>query len=117
MATDATHARRERPPWPVVAFLPLAVVWVIVFYRFSDGDADMGRVLSGLLLPLAVGIGLWRRSKLAWWLGVGLNIAAVVFGAALFFGENRDTGLIQFAGGALLLWLLLDDDTRRWCGR
>lgn len=115
MARVSQKRAGRRPPWPVVAFLPAAVAWVIAFYWVIDANAAVPRVLTGLLVPAALGIGVWRRAKLAWYLAVASNVGALALGAASFLGGNEDVGLVQFVGGGALLWLLLHGETRRWC--
>ena len=108
-------AATTRPPWQVMAYLPVEIAGLIAFYAASGTDFQPLRVLWGLVLPVAITIGLWRRRRFAWWIGVVLNVLSVGLGVANYFSRNTAMGVAQFVGGLILLGLLLQQAARRWC--
>ncbi len=97
MATSSDRA--TLPPWPVVEYLPVTITWVALFYLVVGVDTDVLRVASGLVLPIAVGIGLWRQGRFAWWIGIALSVLAIVLGALSLFGGGASVGAVQVLGG------------------
>ncbi|MDP9069253.1 MAG: hypothetical protein M3N53_13035 [Actinomycetota bacterium] len=117
MAQSTTTISSGRPPWPVVAFIPLVAAWNLIgYFVLNRPPQDLLNVLYGLVLPIAMSIGLWRGARGAWWVAVASAALAVVFGAATVWTGERDLAVVQLVGGLTLLLLLTHDSTRRWCG-
>ncbi len=115
MATDVEGT--PRPPWLVLAYLPVHVVWSLAFsVAQGGGPAVVARDIVALLIPVAISIGLWRRARVAWIIAVLLEVLAILLGIAHVIGDMVALGAVQIGGAVALLALLLHPDTRRWCG-
>lgn len=113
MATDVVG--KARPPWPVLAYLPVHILWNVAFRVVQGGPVEpLGMVVS-LLLPAAIAIGLWRRSRVVWIIAVALEVLAILLGIGQLFGDLVPVGAVQIGPALLLLVLLLSPATRRWC--
>lgn len=117
----------------VAALAQAALVIWFVFVRFAmTGDANNLRfsltfpaVWSGLFLGV-VGLGLWRRSAWAWWLGVGAAATQMVlqgtwlFKNYRFFSRSTPPDFVSLSAIVLtvtLLVLLLPSKVRASCNR
>lgn len=113
MARDVVA--QPRPPWPVLAYLPVHIFWTVAFRWVQDGPLEPIRTLVGLLIPVAITIGLWRRGRAAWTIAVALEILAILLGIGHLAGEMTALGVVQIAGALLLLALVVSPSMRRWC--
>ncbi len=113
MATDVVG--KPRPPWPVLAYLPIHIFWNVAFRLVQESPLDPVRMGVSLLLPAAIAIGLWRRGRVAWIIAVALEILTILLGIGHLMGELTALGAVQIGGALLLLALLLSPATRRWC--
>lgn len=113
MATDVVG--KPRWPWPVLAYFPVHIFWNVAFRWVQDGPVDLVRTAVSLLVPVAIAVGLWRRSRVTWVIAIALEILATLLGVGHLLGELTALGAVQIGGALLLLALLLSPSTRQWC--
>ena len=103
----------SKPPPTVVAYGPAHVIWNLAFALADDGGRNAGW-FGGLLIPVAVAFGLWKRSKAAWIVGLLVTGLAMLLGIGHLARGATTLGAIQLAGAAVMLGFLVAPPTRRW---
>ena len=137
LRTPDTAASASRTPWTLhLAAVPLALmaavtcVGAVYFGTHPDpvrpdsappAGSWQAWVLIVVLLAYAVTAlatvpGLYRRSRLAWGVGLGYLGAHLLFGALKFFGLGEDAALLFLAVDLVVAAGLLAPATRRYVG-
>ena len=115
-ATDVPTAEDEgRPPWTVLAYLPVVVVWTIAFRVSAGQDFPIVPTIVALTIDGAIAYGMYRGRKAAWTIALVLMALPVLGLPNAFARDGLDSGLLQSAGVVGLLYLLLHPMTRAWC--
>lgn len=111
-ATDITA--EGRAPWTVLAYAPVAILWMVAFRVTGDQAFPLVPTLVSVLINLAIGYAMYRRRKAAWTIALILMVLPVL-GLPNAFIDGIASGVLQLAGVASLLYLLLHPRTRAWC--
>lgn len=111
-ATDLP-ADEGRPPWTVLAYVPITIAWTLAFRLTGGIDVPLVVTLVALAVNVALGYGMYRRHKAAWVVALILMVLPVV-GLPNAFAGGFNRGLLHLAGVIAVLYVLLHPDTRRW---
>jgi hypothetical protein len=104
-----------KPPVTVMAYGPAHVIWNVAFALARGGEVEALQLVFSLLIPIAVAIGLWRRGKPGWIIGLVLAALALFLGVGNLLRGGQTEGVVQVVGSLVMLGLLLAPSTRRWC--
>ena len=107
---DVISAASTRPPWTVYAFAGLDVTNLLVALVLGEGFAPIGWVVS-IVISGAVIYGLWRGSRVMWWIVIVLGVMSMLGGLT---DLSSTLWRIQSVLIAIQLALLLLPVTRRW---
>lgn len=114
-ATDIP-AGEARPPWTVLAYIPVSILWMVTYRVVEDIGFPIGPSITGAIIILAVGFGLYRGSRAAWVIALIL-LAFPILALPNSIASGLLVALENLLGVAALLYLLLHPATRAWCSR
>lgn len=102
-------------PWTIIAYARVQIVWMMV-YRITEGTGSaLQIVLFGILIEVALGYGMFRRSKVAWIIALILMALPILDVGSSFLRSGPGAGLREAIGIIATLFILLHPRTRAWC--
>lgn len=111
---DIRSPEDVKPPWTVLAYVPVSLIWMILAELTDDDPFLPWSVVLGLILTLAIAYGMYCRNRGGWMVGVFVMVFPIM-GVPIFLRESTTAGVVQVAGVLSLLFLLFHPETLRWC--
>ena len=114
---------QPEPPATLIVYVALLFVSWLVYWIAAPGQpgqqlwVTVAQQLPGFVIALLMADGLYRRSRFAWTIGIGLGLVAISLGVLNQSGGGEWGNVFtggQVLSGALEVIVLLLPPTQRW---